>query len=122
MTRIARVVVLAYLLAGLVACAGESAQVPSGEPRAGWQALQDYGCESCHTIPGVPGHRAYVGPPLTAWAERAFIAGTLPNNPENLVRWITETQEIAPGSAMPDLDVSQADALNMAAYLFTLED
>jgi cytochrome c1 len=71
-------------------------------------------------IPGVPAARGLVGPPLTAWASRAFIAGQLPNRPEHLVRWIQNPQAVEPRTAMPDLGVSLADAQDIAAYLYTL--
>jgi len=95
-------------------------RVPAGNPDAGWVALQAYGCQSCHTIPGVPGANSLVGPPLTAWAERSYIAGRLTNEPQYLVEWIRFPQAIEPGTAMPNLDVTEEDALNMAAYLYTL--
>ena len=95
-------------------------KVPGGDPERGVQAFRAYGCTSCHTIPGVRGANSLVGPPLTRWAERGFIAGNLPNTPYNLVQWIRYPQRIEPGTVMPDLDVSEQDARDMAAYLFTL--
>ncbi|HEY9014410.1 MAG TPA: cytochrome c oxidase assembly protein, partial [Gemmatimonadales bacterium] len=35
-----------------------------GNPERGAVALRPYGCVSCHTIPGIPGPRATVGPAL----------------------------------------------------------
>ncbi|MBI3969368.1 MAG: c-type cytochrome [Chloroflexi bacterium] len=96
-------------------------QVPGGDPRLGPAAIRTYGCGSCHIIPGVPGARGKVGPPLTSMAERAFIAGQLPNTPANLIRWIQQPQAVEPGTAMPDLRVSEADVRHIAAYLYTLE-
>lgn len=97
-------------------------EVPGGDPDLGEQLLFEYGCVSCHTIPGVPGADTYVGPPLTAWAERAYIAGVLPNEPDNLIAWIVSPQAIQPDSAMPTIGVSPEEATHMAAYLYTLED
>jgi cytochrome c len=91
------------------------------DPQRGRQALQDYGCVSCHTIPGVPGANSLVGPPLTDWAGRGYIAGLLPNTPDNLVLWIQFPQEVQPGNVMPNMNVGEADARDMAAYLYTLE-
>ena len=87
----------------------------------GWALLQTHGCHTCHTIPGVPEANALVGPPLTAWRDRQYIAGSLPNNAENLVLWLMEPQTIEPGTAMPDMAVTDQDARDMGAYLFTLE-
>lgn len=83
-------------------------------------AMQVYGCPSCHTIPGVEGANALVGPPLTGFARRRYIGGRVPNEPEHLVSWILNPQAIKPGTAMPNLGVSGQDALHIAAYLYTL--
>jgi cytochrome c len=61
-----------------------------------------------------------VGPPLTMFAQRAYIAGQLPNEPDNLIRWIQDPQTVEPGTAMPDLGVDTSTARDMAAYLYTL--
>ncbi len=94
--------------------------VPGGDPGRGQGALLGYGCESCHMIPGVSGTRATVGPPLAQFAERHYIAGELPNRPENLIRWIMDPQSVDPGTAMPNLGVSEAAARDIASYLYTL--
>lgn len=99
-----------------------SQQVGAGEPEIGRRLISDYGCVGCHVVPGVTTDEpAYVGPPLDHWGQRSFIAGALANNEENLVRWITDPQDVEPGTAMPDLDVSEQDATNIAAYLLSLE-
>ncbi len=72
-------------------------------------------------IPDVQGADGTVGPPLIRWSERGFIAGQLPNNAENLIRWIMDPQSVEPGTAMPNLGVTPAEARDIAAYLFTLE-
>ena len=53
--------------------------------------------------------------------QRGAIAGLLANNTENMVRWIREPQRLHPGSAMPELGVKEADARDMAAYLYSLQ-
>lgn len=84
-------------------------------------AMQLHACRSCHEIPGLVGRAPLaVGPPLGRVASRRYIAGVLPNTPENLARWIMDPQEVNPLSAMPDLGVDAADARAMAAYLYTL--
>jgi cytochrome c len=110
---------------GLTAC-GRLAEtsprhnVPGGDPDRGRTALREYGCHTCHTIPGVQGADATVAPPLNYWADRHYIAGRFPNNPDNLIPWIMNPQTLVPGSAMPDMGVSEADARDMSAYLYTL--
>jgi cytochrome c1 len=54
------------------------------------------------------------------FAERTFIAGEVPNTPENLVHWIKSPQSIEPGTAMPTLGLSDQQARDVAAYLYTL--
>jgi mono/diheme cytochrome c family protein len=80
--------------------------------------LRQYACHSCHVIEGVVGPDIHVGPRLEDWPSRAMISGTLPNTPENLARFIRAPQEHQPGSLMPDLGVTEADARVMAAFLF----
>jgi mono/diheme cytochrome c family protein len=87
----------------------------------GRTALLQYACVTCHRIPGVVGANAPVGPPLDGFATRSFIAGVLRNEPEQLMRWLRSPHEVAPASAMPDLGVSEQDALDIAAYLATLK-
>lgn len=95
-------------------------QVPGGDPAEGERAIVLYGCGACHTVPGVDGARGRVAPPLTAFAERAFVAGVLPNRPEELIRWIQDPPSVNPRTAMPNLGVSEQDARHIAAYLYTL--
>jgi cytochrome c len=92
-----------------------------GDPKAGALLLSAHGCGSCHTIPGVSGANGTVGPPLTDYARRTYIAGKLPNQLDNLVRWIRDPQSVEPGTAMPKLPVNEAEARAMAAYLYTLQ-
>jgi len=92
-----------------------------GDADRGKLAVSQYACVTCHVIPGVPGTYAPVGPPLGRMAMRTFIAGVLPNTPENMVRWLREPQGIVAHTAMPALGVTEQDARDIAAYLQTLE-
>jgi len=71
-------------------------------------------------VPGVTGANGMVGPPLEYFSRRAYIAGEVPNDPEFLIRWIEVPQAIEPGTVMPNLGVSEGQARNIAAYLYTL--
>ena len=95
--------------------APQAALVP--DAARGKRALEQYACATCHVIPGVTGATVPVGPSLRKLARRSFIAGVLPNTPGNLVRWVREPQAVKPGTAMPDLGVSERDARDMAAFL-----
>lgn len=108
---------------GLGACARgvqPPAQQVAGDAEAGRLAMEDYGCASCHVIPGVEGPNVPVGPPLEGFGQRRIIAGRLPNTPDNLAAWVENPQEIDPGNAMPDMGVSPEEARNIAAYLYGL--
>lgn len=100
----------------------EASQARVGDARAGRNALQQYLCVTCHAIPGVPGAWNYVGPALGGIAERPYIAGVLNNTSDNMVRWLRSPSTIKPGTAMPDLGVSEQDARDMAAFLDTLQE
>jgi cytochrome c1 len=54
------------------------------------------------------------------FSERTMIAGELPNTPENLVRWVENPRAVEPNTAMPDLGLTQDQAYDVAAYLYTL--
>ena len=60
-----------------------------------------------------------VGRPLDGLATRSLIAGKLANTPENMVRWLRHPQQVDALTAMPDLEVTEADARELAAYLET---
>lgn len=78
-------------------------------------------CGSCHEIPGVPDAHGLTGPPLDHFARRTVVAGILPNTPENLVRWVRDPQAVIPKNAMPTAGLSEAQARDVAAYLYTLQ-
>jgi len=86
----------------------------------GRRAIYQYACNACHAVPGVTGSNPHVGPPLKGIAGRGLIAGSLPNTQENMVRWLRETQAVKPGTAMPQLGVTERDARDIAGYLATL--
>jgi cytochrome c len=117
----------AGLFAALVVagCANPGAAQPPaeshlGDPARGSQLIASYGCGSCHVVPGVRGADGLVGPPLTDFGKRSYIAGELPNNAANLQRWIQDPPSVEPGTAMPNLGVTPIDAQDIAAYLLSL--
>lgn len=91
-----------------------------GNPRHGKQLIESFGCGSCHTIPGIRTARGVVGPPLFFFSRRTMIAGELPNTPQNLIEWIMNAPSVEPKTAMPNLGISDAQAHDIAAYLYTL--
>lgn len=117
-----RVVVGALALLTTISAAAEGPvwRVIGGDPQRGPALIVAYGCAACHTVPGVSGANGNVGPPLTRFGGRTYIAGMLRNSPANLVRWIRDPQGVVPGNAMPNMGVSDAEARDIAAYLYTL--
>jgi mono/diheme cytochrome c family protein len=87
----------------------------------GKDAAKHYGCIGCHTIPGLVGPEAGLGPPLDGIAARAMLGGVLPNSLDNMVLWLRAPQAFSPHSAMPMLGVTERDARDIAAFLDTLK-
>jgi hypothetical protein len=59
------------------------------------------------------------GPSLAGFASRPYIAGAITNTPDHLTAWIQHPRDIEPSTAMPDLDLSETDARDAAAYLLS---
>ena len=114
-------ILLLSLLALLAACdTGEQARspVPGGDVGRGKLLLAQYQCGSCHQIAGVAAARGTLAPALDSYGRRSYIAGQIPNRPDALARWIVDPAAMKPGTAMPAMGVSAADARDMAAYLY----
>jgi cytochrome c2 len=91
-----------------------------GDPAQGKRKIPQYGCQTCHTIPGIAGANAKVGPPLNGFAYRVYIAGELANTPDNLKLWLQHPHNVEPKTAMPEMGVTEEDSRHIAAYLYTL--
>lgn len=89
------------------------------DPQRGKKLLAWYGCESCHEIPAsrLIGR---VGPPLRGVARRSHLAGRLPNTPENMMHWIRHPHRVDRLTVMPDMRVTEEDAHDIAAFLYSL--
>ena len=109
------------LLPALAACSsGNGAAPPGSDAASGAALIEKLGCGSCHTIPGIVDANGMVGPPLDHMANRQYIAGVLRNTSDDMVQWLRFPQRVVPGNAMPDLAISQDDAMKITAYLSTL--
>lgn len=91
--------------------------VPGSNPQQGREAIPRYGCSACHVVEGIRRATGRVGPKLLGIHQQIYIGGVLPNSPNNLIHWIRNPRAFSPGTAMPDLDVSEQDARDIAAYL-----
>ncbi len=96
-------------------------EIPGADVRRGRTLVRTSGCGTCHAIPGLPGARGTVGPSLEGFSRRAYIAGILPNRPGDLVSWLMNPPRHAPDTAMPALGLTEEDARDMAAWLYTLD-
>jgi cytochrome c len=105
----------------LSGCQRLSALVPGLDANAarGIELTNRYGCASCHEIPGAA-VTGYVGPTMRGVERRAYLAGGLPNTPEQMVELIRFPDRARPGTLMPNLRVSEPDARELAAFLYTL--
>lgn len=116
--------VAASLAAGILWACGPSPVPPPGitvgSPIRGAEAMERFGCGSCHVIPGISDAEGHVGPPLTDFGDRKFIAGALANNEDNLVRWLLDPDGVEAGTAMPDVGLTGQEAHDVAAYLYSL--
>lgn len=90
-----------------------------GEPKNGPALIARYGCGGCHTIPGIPGADGKVGPRLESLRQQVYVGGVARNGGETLVRWIVDPQSLSPRSAMPATGISEAEARDVAAWLYT---
>ena len=111
------------LLSAMLAGCGEQMPVrtvPGGDAKLGKRLIEQYQCGACHAIPGAAGASGNAGPPLRGFARRSYIAGRIPNLADPLTGWLVDPPAMKPGTMMPQMGVSEAEARHMAAYLYTL--
>jgi cytochrome c oxidase subunit 2 len=91
-------------------------------PVRGASLFSANGCTACHTVRGTAA-AGRIGPDLTHVGSRLRIgAGTLPNDPEAFINWISQTDRIKPGVHMPAFRTFSRDELGaLAAYLDSLQ-
>ncbi|MHC2337657.1 c-type cytochrome [Bradyrhizobium sp. USDA 4454] len=111
---------LALVLTGYGNAASD-VQNSNGNSRRGADLVKSYGCGGCHEIPGIAHADGNVGPSLRRIATRTYIAGFIQNSPDNMMFWIEDPQRMLPGNAMPSSGMSQDDARDISAFLYTLK-
>ncbi len=99
----------------------QAAEVTGGNPHAGKNKIAYYGCGSCHTIKGIAGADGLVGPPLDNVSRRVYLGGVVTNTPVNMALWIRNPKQFDAKTAMPVLFVSEQDARDITAYLYSLK-
>ena len=99
---------------------------PASEPadartRRGRDVFLGSACVMCHAIEGTSAG-ARKAPDLTHVGSRTTIAaGTLPNRPAELARWIANPHDFKPGVNMPATTLSSSDMDALVAYLGSLK-
>jgi cytochrome c2 len=115
-----RLALCALLLAGCGRDEERAPQVAGGDAVRGKALMAQYQCGACHAIPDVPGAGGDSGPSLDKFGRRSYIAGRLPNMPGPLVAWLVNPPAMVPGTRMPAMGVSETDARDIAAALYSL--
>ena len=112
-----------YVVLGAVAVVGAPAvaAAAAADVELGRRLAERYHCGACHVMPDVPAARGRMAVSLAGFGRRSYIAGRLPNEPRLLERWLVDPAALVPGTAMPAMGVSPADARAMAAYLRSLQ-
>jgi cytochrome c len=107
-----------FLMLLAAGCGGRSSSGAAGDADHGRQLVGAFGCGGCHEIAGVAEADGQVGPSLHGLRHRRIVAGSLPNTPENVARWIDDPKAVDPGTLMPDLGVTRSQAQAIAEYLY----
>lgn len=115
----------ALLCAAVLAsgCAKEEpvSRVAGGDPERGRLLVQQYQCAACHFIPEVQGPNGDAGPSLESMGRLSYIAGSIPNQPENMIRFLQNPPAVKPGTLMPALGITDDEARHMAAFMYSLK-
>jgi cytochrome c oxidase subunit 2 len=101
--------------------AADAREPATADARRGKAVFLDNACASCHTIRGTTA-RGEVGPDLTHLQSRSTLAAlTIPNQRDDLARWISDPQHVKPGNRMPALKLPDDDFGALLAYLESLK-
>lgn len=116
---------LAWLLAlATAACKpppGQEVAMSQADPNRGRLTIERVGCAACHTIDGVAWPQGKAAAALGGFTRRGLIAGRLPNRPDVLAAFVRDAPSLVPGIAMPAMPLTEAEALDVAAYLYEID-
>lgn len=124
MSIIGPVAISVTLFALLGGCKPPPEQRYIAEPGAaarGLAAIERAGCAACHRIKGVDWPQGGLGPSLLDYDDAGLIAGALPNTPANLAAFVRNAPAAKPGSTMPPMPITPAEARDIATYLMGTE-
>ncbi|MDE3075626.1 MAG: cytochrome c, partial [Chloroflexota bacterium] len=102
---------------GIVSITTGAQPFKPGTAAAGKEVFTSKGCSSCHAIEGVSS--ATVGPNLTHIATQKY--NNFPNDSEFLKQWIHNPGAAKPGTAMPNLGLTDQELDSVVTYLETLK-
>ena len=89
--------------------------------KAGQAAFMSNPCSTCHAVRGTEAGGT-LGPDLTHLASRSTIAaGTADLNRGTLAAWISDPQNMKPGTNMPTMKIEPHDMNNLVDYLMGLQ-
>jgi mono/diheme cytochrome c family protein len=90
----------------------------SGDPANGKTLVHDLGCVGCHLAEGDKpsgiNTRRRFGPPLVKFGSKT--------NATWLFNWLKEPRNYAPQTRMPNMKLSDQEAMDIAAYLLSIRD
>lgn len=102
--------------------AGAPRTLAGADPAEGLRLIERHGCAACHRIPGVAWPEGRTGGALAGVGARSMIAGRLPNQPQVMAAFVRDASSLAPDTGMPPMPLTEAEARDVAAYLYTLDD
>lgn len=89
------------------------------------QEIFNNSCLSCHKVTpdNTTPSTARIAPNLTNFGERAFVAGILENNEENIKKWLKDPESIKPGNKMTGTygSLSDEEIEALTEYLLQLK-
>ena len=109
------------LVSGCQQTAVAPQSVAGADAGRGRKVVERVACGACHVIPGVPWPQGRVGPSLDGFARQALVAGRFPNEPDILARFVRDAPSLAPQTGMPAMPITEQEARDVAAYLYTLD-
>lgn len=112
----------ALLAAGCGEGSAPARTIAGAEAERGLAVIRREGCAACHVVPGVNWPEGRAGPSLKGFAASPLIAGRLPNRPDVLTAWLIDPPSLTPETAMPPSSITEAEARDVAAFLYTLDD
>lgn len=122
---IRRAALMLVLSASVVACVDKADQprpMAQADAAAGLEIIRRTGCAACHAVPGIAWPTGRAAGSLEGFGARPMIAGRLPNQPEVLVQWVMNAPSLDPQTGMPPMPLTEAEARDVAAYLYSLDD